>query len=233
VCSSDLEYAVVRRLSRTRMPVARPGLSLDHAEALEVIPPASKEAEAEATARAMLDFAVALGARAHRELYLSTPITTGHAFVQWRRSSAASVGRDHPRYWELHREQVVKPNIERTVPIEKFLRSKFPDYMIINPAGLADIDGWRQVDYHRFWCAVIERFAEVVVFTDGWQFSIGCVQEFITAARVNSKMLDQKLKPLDSKTGLTMIADAVTSLEGVEEDTTALKESLAQIGRGI
>lgn len=196
----------------------------------EVTGAASRDSKA--TAEAMLSFAVALGARPRQEVYFSTPITTGYAYVLWRQENAQSIGQDHPRYRELHRAEVINLNIARAAPLVEQLRMEFPGQLVVNPAGLADIDEWAQCDYHDFWCAVIRRFAAVAVFADGWQFSRGCVAEYATAVECGVKILRQDLAPLAGEAGSTLVAQAVATLDDLREDTSDLRNALARLDRG-
>lgn len=184
-----------------------------------------------ATARAMLNFAMALGARTRQEVYLSTPITTGDTYVRWRQETAHSIGRDDPRYNELHREKVINHNIAQAAPLAERLRAEFPDRIVVNPADMADIEDWTQADYHDFWCAVIRRFAGIVIFADGWQFSHGCVTEFATAVECGAQLLTQNMAPLTSDVGSALVARAMAELDGLSEDTDPLRKALARLDR--
>jgi hypothetical protein len=187
--------------------------------------------DSKATARAMLNFAVALGARTRQEVYLSTPITTGDTYVRWRQETARSIGRDDPRYDELHRAEVINRNIARAAPLAERLRAEFPSRIVVNPADMADIEDWTQGDYHDFWCAVIRQFVEIVIFADGWQFSHGCVTEFATAVECGAQLLNQNLVPLTSEGGSALVAKAMAELDGLSEDTDSLRRALARLNR--
>ena len=132
--------------------------------------------------RALLTFARCFGARKSHEVYLSTPITTGEAFVTWRHTHGAHISLDNPSYESLHYEHVIAANITRVAPLVAELRKRYSDRLVIEPTPL-EADGWTQRQYRDFWCALIEQYVAVVVLADGWQFSTGCVFEFATAIK--------------------------------------------------
>ncbi|HSV65451.1 MAG TPA: hypothetical protein VLJ59_06020 [Mycobacteriales bacterium] len=181
----------------------------------------------------MLSFAGCLGARDRSEVYLSAPITTGELFVAWRQSAAGSLDRDHPDYPELHREHVMATNIARVAPLVGWLRDAFAGRLVIDPTVLADVPGWRQQDYHDFWCALIRRYVDTVVFADGWQYSHGCVAEFATAVSVGARLLTERLENLDLARAVELVGAAVARLESVGEDTSKLRGWLASAGLSL
>ena len=170
---------------------------------------------------ALLSLPRCLGARHQAEVYLSAPITTGAQYLAWRRTPDGSLQRDHPEYRERHRAQVVQTNIARIAPLVRSLRERFAGQLVIDPTGLADVEGWKQDDYHELWCAVVETYAQTVVFADGWQYSTGCAAEFGAALRVRARLLTERLEPLASAEGLALLAAAVAEMEAMDEETAA------------
>ena len=170
--------------------------------AVNPMTPSPPQPGVEVTAAALHSFTRCFGARDDHEVYLSTPITTGHAYVLWRHSSGSQVAQDNPQYSSLHYEHVISTNLTRVAPLVSFLRDRFPDRLVMDPTYLEDIQGWEQEDYHDFWCNLIEKYAAMVVFADGWQFSTGCVSEFATALRTGKKVYAQSLTPLTPREGL-------------------------------
>lgn len=178
------------------------------------------------TAHALINFMKCFGARDRHEVYLSAPITTGEAYVRWRHSYGAQITHDHPSYESLHYEHVISTNLTRVAPLVTHLRKSFTGRLVIDPTSLDDIPGWSQNDYHDFWCSLIEKYIEFVVFADGWQFSTGCVREFATAVRTDKRVFDQSLKPLTQEAGLRLIADAVAQFDSLSVDSTSLRRAL-------
>jgi hypothetical protein len=176
---------------------------------------------ADPTSRAMLSFLRAVGARPHHEVYFSTPITTGETFVQWRRGNGMDDA--HPDYQALHHEHVIARNLERVAPIVVALRAQFADRLVIDPTGLDAIDDWTQPDYHAFWSLVVERYASRIVFSDGWQYSTGCVTEFVTALRHDIPMFAEDMAELTRSRAIELLTAAIDELVSIGEDPVALR----------
>lgn len=192
---------------------------------------APQSSEAEITANALQSFTRCLGARDSHEVYLSAPITTGQAFVSWRHSYGSHVGVENEQYASLHYEHVISTNLTRVAPLVKNLREKFPDRLVIDPTSLEDIPGWSQGDYLAFWCDLIEKFAAMVVFADGWHFSTGCVTEFATALRTNKRVCTQSLAPLTQDEGIQMISKAIREFDRLHVDSGSLRRGLQAVQR--
>jgi hypothetical protein len=183
------------------------------------------------TARALLSFAKCFGARDGHEVYLSAPITTGEAYVIWRNTHGSELTHDDPGYKSLHYENVVSTNLMRVAPLVAQLRRRFPERLVIDPTSLADLPGWEQTDYHEFWCHLIERYAALVIFADGWQFSTGCVREFATAIQGKIKTVDQSLAPLTLRDGISLISAAIVEFDRLHVDSSRLRQGLTAAER--
>ena len=157
-------------------------------------------------------------------MYLSTPITTGEAFVTWRHTHGAHISLDNPSYESLHYEHVIATNITRVAPLVAELRKRYSDRLVIEPTPL-EADGWTQRQYRDFWCALVEQYVAVVVLADGWQFSTGCVYEFATAMIVGKRVLNQSLQPIASQEGLNMIDGAIEEFEDLNVDSADLRDA--------
>src|SRR6266511_1596067 len=57
-------------------------------------------------------------------IYVSTPITTGRRFVDWRRGSGAGLAPSEERYRREHDRQVVQRNREHAKPIVRAVRER-------------------------------------------------------------------------------------------------------------
>jgi hypothetical protein len=164
-------------------------------------------------------------------VYVSTPITTGRRFVEWRRGPGAALAPSEHQYRHEHDRHVVRRNREHVKPIVRVLRAHNWG-VVIDPTTVHDVPGWRQRDYHAFWARVIERYAGAVVFADGWEYSSGCAREFLTAVRVGARLLREDLEPLTIEEGERLIRDAIAALDadGVLS-TEPLREALLEVRR--
>jgi len=121
-------------------------------------------------------------------IYLSTPITTPKRF----------------RGVESNRTEVQR--------LVQSLRNKF-SRVVINPTALNDLPGWTQDDYRVFWARVIENYADIVVFSDGWQYSNGCAFEFLIAYKNRIQMLDVRQHPLTLDKGIKLITSGINEMQ--------------------
>jgi hypothetical protein len=163
--------------------------------------------------------------------YVSTPITTGRRFVEWRRGPGAALAPSEDRYRREHDRHVVQRNREHAKPIVRAVRERGWE-VVIDPTTVHDVPGWQQRDYHAFWARVIERYAGTVVFADGWEYSSGGTWEFLTAVRTGARLLREDLEPLTVEDGERLIRDAITALDadGVLS-TEPLREALREVYR--
>ena len=84
--------------------------------------------------------------------------------------------------------------------------------------------------------AVIERYADTVVFLNGWEYSEGCGDEFLTAVQSGANALDENLAPLQSAAGRRAIEQAlgVTVRHRVPTPLlTAVAERLERLAGGL
>ncbi len=164
-------------------------------------------------------------------VYVSTPITTGRRFVEWRRGAGAALAPSEHRYRQEHDRDVVRRNREHVKPIVRAVRERGWG-VVIDPTTVHDVPGWGQRDYHAFWARVIERYAGTVVFADGWEYSSGCAQEFLSAVRVGARLLREDLEPLTIEEGERLIRSAIAALDadGVLS-TESLREALREVRR--
>jgi hypothetical protein len=155
------------------------------------------------TGELILSAFVCAGAADREVVYVSTPITTGVLSIEF--GSHASQ--------HSSQAEVIQANIAGARALTERTRSAFSDELIIEPTSLRDVEGYEQPDYHRLWCALIERHASVVVFNDGWQYSTGCVTEFATAALSGLRILDHHLDEMPIADAALLLEEAISRLE--------------------
>lgn len=110
-------------------------------------------------------------------VYVSTPITTGPAYLDWLITHQDAPAPERERA----RQEMVRSNIAAVVPLVRAVPEQVPGAHVIDPTALEDVPGWAQADYHRFWAEVILAHVHEVVFADGWTASVGCSVEFAVA----------------------------------------------------
>jgi hypothetical protein len=164
-------------------------------------------------------------------VYISAPITTGRRFVAWRTGPGATLQSANEDYFLQHRTHVVLPNLEHVRPLVRRIRHHFGG-VVIDPTALEDIPGWIQKDYHSFWIQVVERYAHTVVFSEGWEYSIGSTLEFLAALRSGASLLQEDLTTLEPSTGAQLIERAVASVDDAIIPTAPLIRVLDDV-RGL
>lgn len=175
----------------------------------------------------LLGFAACFGAADRAAVYVSTPITTGPLFAEWFPNQA---DRGTAAYAARLREQIIRPNLERAVPLVLACRERFPGRPVIDPTGLPDVPGWGQYDYHGFWTRLIERCAGVVVFAAGWEYSSGCALEFVAACNAGAELLDAAFEPLRREDVRAMLDHAARRLAQAGADDAALRRAAELCG---
>lgn len=142
-------------------------------------------------------------------VYVSTPITSGEAILQWhQRVAAGTETRTGSRHLEL-----VQENIARAEPLIKKVRQRFASWIVVEPTRLLDIPGYSQPDYHKLWSAFIERYTSIVVFNDAWELSTGCAVEFATSVLTDKEVLDARFDPLTPGEGFRSLKRATSRLQ--------------------
>lgn len=158
---------------------------------------------------------------AAKVIYLSTPITTGPRYLAWRRANRSISGGPSSSTDLRLRAEVISKNINAIAPLRRRIRAAFPDAHVIDPTEL-DRPEWDQTDYHRYWLEVIERFADVVVFAHGWEYSTGCTLEFSAALERDLPIYDDDVKPIDLRVIRSRLMQAEWELRDAGLDPKAI-----------
>jgi hypothetical protein len=163
-------------------------------------------------------------------IYLSTPLTTGPRFSEWRQRSATLL-EDDPQYAHEHRRLVVEPNRQAARDLAEKLRRR-SQLVVIDPTSLADVPDWSQDDYRFFWGRVIEEYAAKVVFMDGWAQSSGSAYEFLVAQRTGAQCFDEAMASLPVDRGRELIAKAIDGTQNHGADfLLQVKAALGRLGK--
>jgi hypothetical protein len=179
-----------------------------------------QDIDTDATGELILSAFVCAGARDREVVYVSTPITTGALWIEF-----ASDASQHKSQAE-----VIQANIAGAKEVTLRTRSAFPEDLIIEPTSLRDVVDYEQYDYHRLWCALIERHANIVVFNEGWQYSTGCVTEFATAALAGLRILDHHLNEMPIPHATRLLEEATSRLEQAGRSVETHELALSAVG---
>lgn len=137
-------------------------------------------------------------------VYVSTPITTGLAYLRWLADNRAAT----TNAAEAQRRLVIRNNVANVASLVRAVRTARLGSHVVDPTELEDVPGWEQADYHRFWAEVVADHVSRVVFADGWQYSTGCTVEFGVAALAGFSLHDADLAPLKLDRGLALLQQA-------------------------
>ncbi len=166
--------------------------------------------------------------------YLSCPITSGREAAIWQRNHGTPY-LDHPGgsvagyhvNEEEFRKDVVEPNFNRAVESEQNAR-KWLTGLVITPANL-HIPTWQQPDYHDLWMAVLGNFVRQVVFTEGWQYSNGCADEFCFAQARGLPCFTETGSPITRAAGAELLGAALVFLKEQRAPTRLIEEALGRL----
>ncbi len=165
-------------------------------------------------------------------IYISVPITTGKRFLEWRRGPGARLAPSDEHYSKEHETHVIEPNQAYVRPliqsVRNHLRREGREGVVIDPTTL-QVSSWTQADYHNFWTTVIARRVSTVVFMNGWEYSSGCVKEFLAAVRAGAELLQEDLRPLDLIEGERLVRNAISALDDEIIPKAPLEEALREI----
>ena len=165
----------------------------------------------------------------HPVIYVSVPVTTGPAYLEWCMRHLDG-SRDAKESTSVVVPEVVATNRDRAHQVVERVRARLPG-LVIDPSRLVDIDGWEQRDYHAFWIRVIGKYADSVVVVDGWQYSVGCTIEFAEAIRLGLHTMTEHFESLYADTGMQLIRAAIREYAVARVDSARLRDSLHVVER--
>lgn len=146
-------------------------------------------------------------------VYLSAPITSGLRFLEWYANHGKNLESGSPAYERQHREQVTEPNELEAQNFARHLRQT-RSWQVIDPTGFG-APNWSQNDYRYFWGRVIERYASRVVFMTGWEYSKGCVYEYLIAVQKGIPTFNQSDVRMRLDEGRQRVTVAVAYMESL------------------
>lgn len=128
--------------------------------------------------------------------YVSTPINTGKRFLDWYVADGRFLDNLSNQYKKEFEENVVKPNVENAkkniLTIKQSVKGA-----IIDPTNLENHTlKWTQDEFYSFWTRVIKELVTNTIFLDGWEFSVGCSYELLSALENKKNLYTQDLKIL-------------------------------------
>jgi len=160
-------------------------------------------------------------------VYASSPITSGFRLCDVAKRLGTTPENFRIGYPAEFRAQVMQPNLHDGVRFgERLRRDGWP--LVIVP-GEFFAKGWAQDHYMSLWRQVIVRFARSVAFAAQWQWSNGCVEEFLIAVQAGKRILSANGKPYDARQGADLIRHTVDEIDRWGFDPKPLYDLWRQI----
>ncbi len=168
--------------------------------------------------------------------YVSTPITTGprmyDAFKQVNVASQQALKEKDP---QLFQKEVMHANIcagEEFAMSIRMLQKKDTTKQytgVICPATFF-AKGWAQEHYMSFWERIIETFVDAIHFNNGWQYSNGCVEEYLIGLKTHKRLYKgNTLATLEPKEALGHIKNAIQDIQTLGADIRSLYNNYRRI----
>jgi hypothetical protein len=164
-------------------------------------------------------------------VYLSTPITTGPRYLDWHRAAKNQAVRPSSADEFAMRSSIMADNMQKVLPLKNSLHQFFPDALIVDPTEINQKE-WTQSDYHRFWAEVIRRWADIIVFADGWEYSSGCSFEYAIAMNLDLPAYGSELEVLSESRATELLTAAVARLSEIDLDPSAAEAALDALDKG-
>jgi hypothetical protein len=121
--------------------------------------------------------------------------------------------------------KVIEGNGKAAAVFASAVREQNEGAMVINPAPL-ELSDWGQAEFYAFWDEVIRTRVKQIRFNDEWEFSNGCTYELAVALDEGIPIFDSKGNPLERKSAITAIDNALNLLhhQGFDEALKKLRK---------
>lgn len=160
-------------------------------------------------------------------VYASVPLTSGQRLLRLTMKSARSAGPDSLDRQQIRRS-VFEPNKRHARAFVGRLREIYGN-RVVDPSRLPVIAGWTQTHYNHLWEQVIKQYCHTLCFSDGWQYSNGCVLEYVVARGMQKSTVDARGDLIDSDRAIALIEAAAAEMNAAGIDTGAMSHALKQL----
>jgi hypothetical protein len=141
-------------------------------------------------------------------IYAAVPITSGRRLWDLaKRLNIFELQRIAALRPRLFERDVFEPNLEDARRLAAELRRRHSE-TVVDPSRLF-VPGWNQKDYRDIWRAFISKKVSLLVLADGWQYSLGCVEEAVCAVQNKVQVRDEGDNPISRAEMLSTITDAL------------------------
>ena len=163
-------------------------------------------------------------------LYVSCPINTGMRFIDWYSSVGYKLDMNSDVYTREKKLNVTDKNINKAKDTIKNIR-RMTKKVVIDPTNIENnVLQWSQNEFYEFWDRVIKELVNEIVFLDGWEYSIGCCCEYLSATKSNINIFTQNMEVLSVNEAIYKIKTSIKHYEKLNlQDSFRLKGILEEI----
>ena len=163
-------------------------------------------------------------------LYVSSPINTGEKFISWYNSIGATLIEDSLEYNEEKIKNIIERNTINAKECIKKIRQSTSKVVIDSTTFEDKTLQWSQDDFYDFRDKVIKELVNEVIFLDGWEYSIGCCCELLSAVEKNTNIYSQDMRRLTTEESVTRLNKSINMyLSNNLNEGVKLKEILKKI----
>jgi hypothetical protein len=164
-------------------------------------------------------------------VYVSSPITSGRRYIEWIKQHPENRNFSGDNQNPEFIASVIEKNREHAKSVVQKMRTLFFHQVVIDPTAVPDLSGWSQDDYRYAWGRIIEQYAALLVLSDDWQFSSGCIYEYLIGKRTGIKVLDEEQREITLERGLQLIREAINLMESHNLSITFHESICSELAR--
>ncbi len=154
--------------------------------------------------------------------YASAAITSGKRLYDAYKKHGVNSREQLPQ--GVFQNEVMNENIQSGENFAKQLRQTGIYSSVISPATFF-AKGWQQDHYMAFWERVINTFANDVRLNEDWQYSNGCVEEFLIGLQSGKNIYEGTSdKPLEPSDGIKKVRESISQIKSLDVEPTKLYE---------
>ena len=167
-------------------------------------------------------------------IYASSALTSGRRAQQLQREHGIPNNVSLRDHFDAERYELLlwNPNASAAVAFAAELHTRLgATDVVISPAPFKAL-GWPQEAYLDFWETLLRTRIKGVYFNDDWEYSNGCVYEFVVATEVGLETRDRAGITLSPDQGADRIVGAVRDLEAQGLDASVISSHLERLTQG-
>lgn len=166
-----------------------------------------------------------------KAVYASSELTTGRRVNSMLREIGARHSSElRPTLGdENYVARIWNPNVAAAISFARNLyRLLGRNDFVVTPAPFT-APGWNQSEYLAFWEQLIRSRIKAVYFNKGWEYSNGCVFEFLVALDCGLPTYDAEGNPLAYSTAMSLLESAISTLQQDAQEYEVLASYLKRL----